>query len=171
MKSSEQLSILQVVPSINIGTGGPANSVPGLATALAARGLSSTVVSLDYSEYGKSNEGPGARFLYSTPTALGKLLRGWSPALRGLIDEVAQEASVIHSHALWMLPGVYARRAAMRIGVPLVISPRGMLDTWSLGHSWGKKRLAAKLYEDRNLRSARTPSCDKRSRSGIDPPL
>ena len=35
-----------------------------------------------------------------------------------------------------------------------MISPRGMLDPWALRNSAWKKRLAGRLYENRNLRSA-----------------
>ena len=71
-----------------------------------------------------------------------------------LIEKAASDADIIHSHALWMFPGIYARRAAARLDRPLVISPRGMLDPWSLERSRVSKRLAARLYENRNLRLA-----------------
>lgn len=148
-------SILHIVPSINRETGGPASSVPGLTGALARAGLRATVASLDYVEHGEQSKQPGVRFLCSRPSALGRLLRGWSPTLGQVIEEAARGADVVHSHALWMFPGIYARRAAERFSVPLVVSPRGMLDPWSLRRSRGAKRLAAWLYENRNLRAAR----------------
>lgn len=155
MTIESQLSVLQVVPSINRNTGGPAASVPGLAGALTRAGVNSTIASLDYAEHGAAVEVPGPRYLYSRPNSVGRRLRGWSPAMRDLIDNAARESDIVHSHALWMVPGVYARRAAKRSGRPLVISPRGMLDSWSLARSRASKWLAGWLYEDRNLRSAR----------------
>lgn len=130
-------------------------SVPGLATALARAGVGTTVVSLDYVEHGAPVEAPGAQYLSVRPSALGRGLRGWSPALRRLIECAVGEAEIVHSHALWMVPGIYARRAAERFGLPLVISPRGMLDPYSLARSRVKKWLATAAYENRNLRSAR----------------
>ena len=53
-----------------------------------------------------------------------------------------------------MYPGIYARRAAARHSIPLVISPRGMLDRWSLQRGPIRKALASLAYERRNLRSA-----------------
>ena len=146
---------LHVVPSINRNTGGPAVSVPGFATALARAGVRTTVASLDYVEHGAPLEAQGAQYVSVQPGALGRRLRGWSPALRRLIEGAAGEADLIHSHALWMVPGIYARQAAERFGLPLVISPRGMLDPWSLSRSLMTKKMAAWLYEDRNLHAAK----------------
>lgn len=130
-------------------------SVPGLATALAKAGVVTTVASLDYVEHGAGVKAPGARYLSVQPSAAGRRMRGWSPALRKLIETEAREADIVHSHALWMNPGIYARRAAEKFGRPLVVSPRGMLDPWALGRSRLKKRLAALFYENRSLRAAR----------------
>lgn len=155
MRKDCPLSILHVVPSLNRRTGGPAMSVSGLATALAAAGVRAVLASLDYSEHGVAFESPGARSLSVPAGVLGRHIRGSSPALRGLIASEARESDILHSHALWMVPGIYARKAAERLGRPLVISPRGMLDPWSLSRSRLKKRLAGWAYEDRNLRVAR----------------
>ncbi len=149
------LSVLQVVPSINPSTGGPAVSVSGLAAALARAGIGTTIAALDYPEHGVPVAVAGVRSIGSRPSRLGRRMRGWSPVLRRSILEAAREADILHSHALWMVPGIYARQAAVRFGRPLVISPRGMLDPWSLARSRGKKRIAAWLYENRNLRAAR----------------
>jgi glycosyltransferase involved in cell wall biosynthesis len=146
---------LHVVPSINPRTGGPAASVPGLAAAQARAGARTTVASLDYAEHGAPVETSDVRYIHSQPTWMGRLLRGWSPALRALIEAAAKEADVIHTHALWMVPGIYARNAAARSGIPLVISPRGMLDPWSLKRRRATKNVAAWSYENRNLRSAK----------------
>ncbi|QYO62223.1 glycosyltransferase [Leptolyngbya sp. 7M] len=61
---------------------------------------------------------------------------------------------VIHSHGLWMLPNIYARRAALGNHLPLIISTHGMLESWSLKNSQFKKKLALLLYERKNLQSA-----------------
>lgn len=154
MVPSAPISILHVVPSINRNTGGPAFSVSGLAAALVRAEVRTTLASLDYFELGSQVEAPGARCLSVQPGALGRKLRGWSPAMSRLIEGAAGEADVVHSHALWMAPGIYARRAAVRLGRPLVVSPRGMLDSWSLERSRVSKKLAAWLYEDGNLSTA-----------------
>ncbi|MEO8276025.1 MAG: glycosyltransferase [Thermoanaerobaculia bacterium] len=149
-----QFALLQVAPSVNLRIGGPAISVPGLAGALAREGIATCVASLDYPEHGGAGELGGARYLNARVSPVGRLLRGWSPALKRLVKEAAREADIVHSHALWMVPGIYARQAAEEFGRPLVISPRGMLDRWSLDRSRLRKCVAAALYENRNLRAA-----------------
>ena len=75
-----------------------------------------------------------------------------SPFLqRALAD---QEADVVHAHGLWQLPLGYAAAAALQQGVPLVISPHGMLASWALARSRGAKLLARVFLHPRALRRA-----------------
>jgi glycosyltransferase involved in cell wall biosynthesis len=53
-----------------------------------------------------------------------------------------------------MWPNAYAREAAVAAGKPLIISPRGMLEAWSLGRSKLRKAVAWRLFEKKNLQSA-----------------
>jgi glycosyltransferase involved in cell wall biosynthesis len=84
------------------------------------------------------------------------VLRGWSPPLEHAISAIARDGtSVIHNHGLWLFPNLYARRAALAAGIPLVISPRGMLDEWALRRSPVRKFFAWNLFERKNLASAK----------------
>ncbi|HEU5396360.1 MAG TPA: glycosyltransferase, partial [Verrucomicrobiae bacterium] len=77
---------------------------------------------------------------------------GFSPGLRRRLE--GWRGQVIHSHGLWMYPGVAARQAAIQHGCRLVISPHGMLEPWATRHSGWKKRLAGRFFENKNLRRA-----------------
>jgi glycosyltransferase involved in cell wall biosynthesis len=66
----------------------------------------------------------------------------------------ATKADIVHNHGLWMWPNAYARKAAVAAGKPLMISPRGMLEAWSLNRSKLRKAVAWWLFEKKNLRSA-----------------
>lgn len=146
---------LHVVASINRAVGGPAVSVSRLAAELAAQHVDTTVATLDYPEHGPQS-GIGAAYLASVPaTALTRVLRGWSPRFeRELAGLAAAGADVIHNHGLWMFPNLYARRCAVRAGIPLLVSPRGMLDAWSLERSAARKMIAWSLFEKSNLHAA-----------------
>ncbi len=61
---------------------------------------------------------------------------------------------ILHCHGIWLYPSVIAAAVGRNLGVPYLISPRGMLDPWALRNSAWKKKLAGWLYENRNLRSA-----------------
>lgn len=86
--------------------------------------------------------------------AVGPASFGFSPELKSRLAAEADRALIIHSHGLWMHPGVVARKLAKASGSPLVVSPHGMLEPWALENSKWKKRFAALIFENRNLRSA-----------------
>jgi poly(glycerol-phosphate) alpha-glucosyltransferase len=79
---------------------------------------------------------------------------GFSPGLTAQLRAHIRPGGIIHSHGLWMHPGTAARKCAVKGRYPLVISPHGMLEPWALEHSRLKKRIAACLFEDKNLREA-----------------
>ena len=79
---------------------------------------------------------------------------GFSPGLTAQLRAHIRPGGIIHSHGLWMHPGTAARKCAVKGRYPLVISPHGMLEPWALEHSRLKKKIAAWLFEDRNLREA-----------------
>jgi len=80
---------------------------------------------------------------------------GFSPDLRRHFAASTALVDLIHSHGLWMYPGWEARRLALARGVPLVVSPHGMLEPWAMHRSRLKKTVAAWLFENENLRAAR----------------
>jgi glycosyltransferase involved in cell wall biosynthesis len=150
------MKVIHVVASINRNVGGPAVTVARLASALAEMQVEATVATLDYAVHGPQSPVSGAR-LSSVPAGLAtRRLRGWSPRLaRNIAALTRQGAGIVHSHGLWMFPNLYARRAARGAGVPLVVSPRGMLDDWSLRRSRVRKFAAWNLFERENLSCAK----------------
>jgi glycosyltransferase involved in cell wall biosynthesis len=84
----------------------------------------------------------------------GPVALGYSPELADQLRFLVTPGSVVHSHGLWMHPGVAARKCARGVGCPLVISPHGMLEPWALNNARWKKRIAARMFEDGNLSAA-----------------
>jgi glycosyltransferase involved in cell wall biosynthesis len=110
---------------------------------------------------------------------------GRSPGLRQSL--LGSGADLIHANCIWMLPLHYAARAARKTGVPLVISPRGMLAPWALKRSKLRKALASLLvhpgafeqaagwhatsameHDDLLAYGVRAPICV--APNGVDPP-
>jgi glycosyltransferase involved in cell wall biosynthesis len=54
----------------------------------------------------------------------------------------ATEFDLIHHHALWLRTLHYARAKALRDGIPLVVSPRGMMTPWAWRHHRMRKIFA-----------------------------
>jgi glycosyltransferase involved in cell wall biosynthesis len=65
----------------------------------------------------------------------------------------ANKYDLLHDNGLWLLKNLSCWRAAIELGLPYILSTRGMLEPWSLGHKQWKKRLARYLYQDRILAS------------------
>ncbi|OUL30817.1 glycosyltransferase [Nostoc sp. 106C] len=150
-----QLRVCQVVASINENIGGPAYSVTNLAQALYQHNISSHLFTLDYQQEGKQIIFDDINLHSEPATKLARYLRGFQPSASSYLSHLAAtKLDLIHNHGLWMFPNLYAREAAVRNKLPLVISPRGMLESWSLNNSWYKKWLAWILYEQKNLSSA-----------------
>ncbi len=84
-------------------------------------------------------------------------VRGPSPVkfAPGLLEHLqVRQSDIIHAHGLWQYPGWAAGRIARKQGIPLIVSPHGMLEPWALHNSTLKKKLAGWLFETKNLRTA-----------------
>lgn len=147
------IHVAHIVPAINERIGGPAVSVPALAEAIIADGLSTEIFTNNYPEHGSIREVPVPITAFDLPTT-GKLLRGWNPAFKKLLHVRAAQFSLIHSHGLWMYPNHYARLIAQQHNIPLIISPRGMLETWARDFHAMRKQLAWFCYERKTIHTA-----------------
>lgn len=134
------MRIAQIVPSLEERHGGPSKSVRAIATALSQIG--STVELL--------TTAPAAADSETTETlTVETFRRDWPQSMcpsRGLRDRLAaSEADAVHHHGLWLRTLHYAHRCAQRRSVPLVVSPRGMMSTWSWEHHSYRKKFARHL--------------------------
>jgi glycosyltransferase involved in cell wall biosynthesis len=132
------VKILHVVPTYVPAWryGGPIVAVHGLCKALASRGHEVHVFTTNV-------DGPAT---LDVPTATPVEVDGvsvryfpsrfprlyWSPQMKralsaGIGGYDISGYDIVHSHAVYLWPGVAAARAARTAGVPYVISPRGML--------------------------------------------
>jgi glycosyltransferase involved in cell wall biosynthesis len=147
--------VCQVVASINENTGGSAYAIANLAQAVSKHQVSSNIFTLDYQNKGQQINALEVTVYHQLATKVARYFRGFQPSASQYLSDLAKNKfDIIHNHGLWMFPNVYARQAAVKHRLPLVISPIGMLESWSLKYSWYKKILAWYLYEKINLDSA-----------------
>jgi glycosyltransferase involved in cell wall biosynthesis len=64
------------------------------------------------------------------------------------------QPEIVHDHGVWLPSNHQAAAFAKRQDIPLVVSPRGMLEPWSMRHRRLKKKGAWLFYQGRDLRSA-----------------
>jgi poly(glycerol-phosphate) alpha-glucosyltransferase len=90
-----------------------------------------------------------------TPTPcriVGPRALGYSPALAAGLRNI--DADLGYVAGLWKYPSFAAQHWAESRRRPLIVAPHGMLDPWALQNSAWKKRLAARLFQDRQLQRA-----------------
>src|SRR4051812_16250221 len=125
--------------------GGPPRSVLGLCKGLQRAGVHVEVFTTTANgdaelpvsdDRGEVYEGVPVRyFARTTPKWM------WNAAgLRDAVDRSAIQFDIVRIHGLWHIPSALAARAAVRAGVPYIVSPRGMLEHAALRvHKWRKQ--------------------------------
>lgn len=134
------MKVCQIVPSLEARHGGPSKSVLGLATALAKSGIEVELLTTDPGKgWHRSEGGVEIRAFHRTWPGSVCASAGLKTHLGGAT------ADIVHHHSIWLRTLHYAHRTARRIGAPLVVSPRGMMDPWAWNHHSRKKSLARAL--------------------------
>jgi glycosyltransferase involved in cell wall biosynthesis len=132
--ATRKLRILQVVPSYYpaVRYGGPIRSVHAISKALRERGHEVHV-------FTSSMDGPqdldipenspvdldGVKVRYFRVPFLRRLC--WCPTMRTALQAEAASFDIIHLHSVFLWPTWAAARIARSVGVPFLVSPRGML--------------------------------------------
>jgi glycosyltransferase involved in cell wall biosynthesis len=156
---SSSVRVLHTVASLKRSQGGPSVSVSRLCTALGAHGAQVGLLSQNDASSLDDCILPASRRVQTRLVrqipAMGQRL-AWSPFFHGaLVEECRrQKIQVIHDHGLWLPSNHAAARCARTLGLPFVVHPRGMLEPWALSYRAWKKRIAWKLYQQKDLASA-----------------
>lgn len=131
------MNVLHVIPRLSREGGGPSRSCQGLVVALSNKGVTTSLLSLY-----KGDE-------------------PWVDGVSDYMNAVPFEAAIsksspdiVHLHEIWNLGLHKCAGICRRMHIPYVVSPRGMLEPWSLSQKWLKKRIARFVYQDRDLRFA-----------------
>jgi glycosyltransferase involved in cell wall biosynthesis len=134
------MELVQIVPSLEARHGGPSVSVPALSAALASLGHDVTLLATGPEKHAEQR---------ANRLQVRVARRGFpggicpSDGLRRDLSRLTPQA--IHSHGLWLRPLHYAHQRARELGVPLVISPRGMMTPWAWNHHRWQKTLSNRL--------------------------
>jgi glycosyltransferase involved in cell wall biosynthesis len=138
--------ILHMVSGLDPKSGGPTRSISGLCRTLAASGVETILFA--YSPSHDLINPCGVRFVKGRGTGIFTASRDAQMVIREV------KPDVIHLHGIWIPTNHIASCLAKRHHIPVFISPRGMLEPWSLNAKKWKKRLALVLYQRRDLKAA-----------------
>lgn len=73
---------------------------------------------------------------------------------RDLLAALDPKADLLYAATLWKYPSWAALQWAERTGKPMMAAPHGSLDAWALRNAAWKKRIAAALFKNNQLRKA-----------------
>lgn len=121
------LHVLHTIHSLATHTGGPARSVPNLCAALRNAGANITVL--------------------SSQSAAPHSLRA------AIAEACSRQPDLMHDHGIWLPSNHAAAASSRRSGIRRVVSPRGMLEPWSMHHHPWRKRAAWWLFQRRDVMS------------------
>lgn len=140
------MKILTFISSLSLSGGGPSRSVPMLVKGLAEQGIDVTLMTI------RSND-MNVHALDGTNAKLKILERGNSQ--KNLENYVLQEKfDLIQLQSMWDIPYHKLACIARKHGIPYLITPRGMLEPWSLSQKRWKKKLALLLYQKKDLQQS-----------------
>jgi glycosyltransferase involved in cell wall biosynthesis len=150
-------TVLFLASTLDAVDGGIARSAPNLARAAHQAGLSVEVIGRRFrGELTLDPEGEAFPVtVLRGPTGLFTRLwpdRAFQALVMGRAGELAAAGpTILHHPGVWTDVNRYAAVVSRRLKIPLVCSPRGMLEPWSMNFHPIRKRIAWRLYAWRTL--------------------
>ena len=140
------MKILSFVSSIDLSSGGPSRSVPMLVKGLAELGVDITLMTIHSENMNiHALEGTTAKLKVLEPSFSQKEIAQY------LRDE---KFHLIQIQSMWDLPYHKVMVEARKQGIPYIVTPRGMLEPWSLSQKKWKKKLAWWIYQRNDVQKA-----------------
>jgi glycosyltransferase involved in cell wall biosynthesis len=153
------MKVLVAINSLASCQGGPSRSVSGLSDALASQGVDCLhlTVSLPPGEGEVLPVSAARRPPFRIPAIWwGTRPFYWPFQVERVAERLVQAHApdLVHVHGVWSPSMHRVCVFARKHGLPLMISPRGMLTPWALRHRPWKKWLAYRLYQHWDLAAA-----------------
>ena len=157
---TSKISIIQCVNDLQLSSGGPSKTVISLSSNLSELGLDIKICSRLTSSFdfksANIKENSDISFLNFNQKK-GVFYR---PLINSyLLKELNQNFgnnnnTVLHDNGIWLPFNNTISKFSRSSTFPLIISPHGMLEPWSLKYNYAKKKLAWYLYQRKALKSA-----------------
>lgn len=79
---------------------------------------------------------------------------GFSRELKKFCLNQKIKFDLVHSHGLWMYPGMLAGEISRKREIPLIVTPHGMLEPWAFKNNLFKKMPLWWIYQKKDLKTA-----------------
>jgi glycosyltransferase involved in cell wall biosynthesis len=152
------MRIVEFIEHVDFAIGGPPRAVVDLVRVLHRRGHDVTLATTNTKDVPPewlAGDGPKV-LVIARPALPGGFFR--NTQLKELEQELRQ-ADVLHLHGVWERTNIGVSRLARRLGVPWVVTLRGMLDDWNMTQRGRKKRLYLRVGGRRVLEDAAFVQC------------
>lgn len=140
------MKILSFVSTLDLSSGGPSRSVPMLVKGLAELGVDITLMTIRSENMNiHALEGTTAKLKVLSPSFSRKEIAKY------LADE---RFELIQIQSVWEMPYHKVILEACKQNIPYIVTPRGMLEPWSLSQKKWKKKLAWWLYQRNDVQKS-----------------
>lgn len=140
------MKVLTFITSISLKEGGPSRSVPMLVKGLSEVGVDITLMTFRSDDMNThALDGTAAK------------LKIWEDrtSTKEIEDFILSEKfDLIQLQSIWAMSYHQVALIARKHNIPYIITPRGMLEPWSLSQKKWKKKLALMLYQKKDLQKA-----------------
>lgn len=151
------MKIVHVIEGLDDSYGGPSKSVPYMAHYSSLHGAEPHLLSTNYAG-ADSNEVIAEKGLpWQVFDTVGPPKLRYAPKLRNKLFEIGNAdrgSTVVHVHNLWNYTSYAAFKACQAHNMPLVVSPRGSLFSWSLSQGRWRKKIAWTAFQKRILNAS-----------------
>lgn len=141
-----KLKVLTFITGIDLGSGGPSRSVPMLVKGLAEADVDITLMTF-------RSDNMNSHALDGTTAKL----KIWdkSTSSQDIEDFILNEGfNLIQMQSMWDWSYHKVAKIARKHNIPYIITPRGMLEPWSLSQKKLKKRLGLMAYQMNDMKKA-----------------
>lgn len=140
------MKVLTFISGLSLNGGGPSRSVPMLVKGLAELGVDITLMTCRTADMNAhALKGTTAKFKVIEPSTSNKDIESFI---------ISEQFDLIQLQSIWDYKYHQIAKIARKQNIPYIITPRGMLEPWSLSQKKWKKRLALVLYQMRDLQKA-----------------
>jgi glycosyltransferase involved in cell wall biosynthesis len=144
------MKIVHVIEGLDDSYGGPSKSVPYLAHYCRLHGAEPQLLSTRYVGADTNSVITEKGLPWEVFDTIGPARLRYSPGLRDRLFEIGaadRGSTIMHVHNLWNYTSYMAFKVCRVHDMPLVVSPRGSLFSWSLAQGRLRKKLAWALFQ------------------------